>query len=120
MCNSPLELIFVLDGSGSIEALGRGNFKRCLNFIIQVERSFVISPSKTRVALVLFSHRTQTVFSLDTYRTLASVVSATKKVRYPKGGTKIGSALRLVQNNVLRKARKAVAKVSRFFMIMQS
>lgn len=62
---------------------------------------------------MLFSHRAQTVFSLDTYRNLASVVSATKKVRYPKGGTKIGSALRLVQNNVMRKARKAVAKVSR-------
>ena len=115
VCNSPLEIIFVLDGSGSIEALGRGNFGRCLNFIVQVEQSFVISPSKTRIAVVLFSNRARIVFSLDTYRSLSSVVSATKRIRYPRGGTKLGSALRLVQNNVMQKARKGVAKVSRCF-----
>ncbi len=112
MCNNPLELIFVLDGSGSIEILGKGNFKLCLNFIVQVEKSFMISPRKTRVAVVLFSHRATTVFSLDTYRDVNSVTAATKRIQYPKGGTKIGSALRLVQSDIMRKARKAVAKVN--------
>jgi hypothetical protein len=75
----------------------------------------MISPSRTRVAIVLFSHRAKTVFSLDTYRSRASVVKATRRIRYPRGGTKIGSALRLVQNSVMQKARKAVAKVTRPF-----
>lgn len=71
----------------------------------------MIKPDKTRVALVLFSNRVTTVFSLDTYNSQASVIKATQAVRYPRGGTKIGAALRVVATSVLEKARKEVSKV---------
>ena len=76
-----------------------------------MERSFTISPSKARVAVVLFSTRVTPVFSLDTYRDGNSVVKATQRIKYPRGGTRIGAALRLVQSSIMQKARKAVAKV---------
>ena len=110
-CDAKLELVFVIDGSSSIEHYGRGNFKRCLNFIKQVQSSFAISADKTRVGVVLFSSRARTVFSLDTYSDSIAIGTAIDKIRYPRGGTKLGRALQLVQNDVFRKARKAVPKV---------
>ena len=110
-CNAKLELVFLVDGSGSIEGYGRGNFKRCLNFVKQVGRAFTISPDKTRMAVILFSSRAKTIFSLDTYSDFGSVARAVSSIRYPRRGTYLGKALRLAQNDVLRKARKGVPKV---------
>ena len=100
MCRKRLDLVFLIDGSGSIEANGRGNFQRCLNFVKRLVASFAISPRQTRVGIVLFSSRPWLIANFRSYRTKQSVLRAVSRIRYPRGGTRIGRALRFVKNRL--------------------
>ena len=119
VCRRRLDLAFLIDGSGSIEAYGRGNFKRCLNFVKRVVASFGISPTQTRVGMVLFSSRAWLVANFRSYRNKPSVLRAISRIRYPRGGTKIGRALRFARNRLFRK-RTSRRKVSviKFFSFL--
>ena len=62
VCRKRFELGFLIDGSGSIEKAGRGNFKRVLKFVRDMVSSFVISPRYTRVGIVLYSTNVYPIF----------------------------------------------------------
>lgn len=104
----------MVDGSGSIESQGKGNFQRSKDFIIEIVRSFKISKDDTNVALVLYSKKAQVVFDLDKYHKTDYIVKAIEKMSYPGGGTKTGYALDKVRKEIfkgLKKDRKSVPKV---------
>ena len=106
MCRRRLDLGFLIDGSGSIEAYGRGNFRRCLNFVKRVVASFRISPRQTRVGVVLFSSRAWLVFNFRRYRNKQSMLRAVDKIRYPRGGTRTGRALRFARYQLFNKTSR--------------
>lgn len=106
VCRAQIDLSFVIDGSGSIEQYGRGNFKRCLNFVMNMVRAFQISPRRTRVAAVVFSSSPRRIFSLRSYRNKQQVLTAISRIRYPRGGTKTGRALNYVRRYVIKKNRR--------------
>ena len=111
MCRKRLDLAFLIDGSGSIESYGRGNFGRCLNFVKRLVASFGISPTQTRVGIVLFSHRAWLIANFRRYRNKQSVLHAISRIRYPRGGTRIGRALRFARYKLFRR-RTSRRKVS--------
>ena len=119
VCRRRLDLAFLIDGSGSIEAYGRGNFRRCLNFVKRVVASFGISPSQTRVGIVLFSSRARLIANFRSYRNKQSVLHAIGRIRYPRGGTRIGRALRFAKYQLFRKrtSRRKVSVKIIFFLI---
>ena len=120
MCRKRLDLVFLIDGSGSIEANGRGNFQRCLNFVKRLVASFAVSPRQTRVGIVLFSTRPWLIANFRSYRTTQSVLHAVSRIRYPRGGTRIGRALRFVKNRLFRRrtyGRKVSIVSSRQFYL---
>lgn len=45
----------MIDGSGSIEQAGGGNFKRELNFVKQIVSAFEVSRDGTHVGIIIFS-----------------------------------------------------------------
>ena len=45
----------MIDGSGSIEQTGPGNFKRELNFVKQIVSAFEVSRDGTHVGIIIFS-----------------------------------------------------------------
>lgn len=107
-------LVFVVDGSGSIEYQGRGNFQRSKDFIIEIVKSFNIGKDETNVALVLYSSNAQIVFNLKKYYRLDNIVRAIQRMPYPNGRTKTGKALEEVRKHVfkgLKGDRKNVPKV---------
>lgn len=103
MCRRRLDLAFLIDGSGSIEAYGRGNFRRCLNFVRRVVASFHISPRHTRVGVVLFASRAWLVFNFRRFRNKHGVLYAISRIRYPRGGTRIGRALRFARYRLFKR-----------------
>ena len=107
VCRRRLDLAFLVDGSGSIESYGRGNFRRCLKFVKEVVASFHISPRQTRVGIVLFSSRAYLVFDFRRYRDKRSVLYAIDRIRYPRGGTYIGRALRFARQRLFTTRSKA-------------
>ena len=107
-------LVFVVDGSGSIKSQGEGNFQRSKDFIIELVRSFKIGKKDTNVALVLYSKKANVVFDLDKYDKVDYIVKAIDKMSYPGGYTKTGYALDKVRSKVfkgLKKDRKSLPKV---------
>ena len=105
VCQAKLDIAFVIDGSGSIEAYGRGNFKRCLNFVKRLVVSFKIARRFTRVGVVLFSYRPRLIFRFSTYSRKRDILRAIDNIKYPRGGTKTGKAMYYAQRVLLRRRR---------------
>ena len=104
--------MFVVDGSGSIDNQGRGNFQRSKDFIIEIVKSFNIGKYATQVALVLYNSVSEVVFEFK-YK-LKDIVEEIQDMDYPGGGTRTGKALDKVRNDVFKnveKDRKDLPKV---------
>ena len=108
VCNRRLDLVFLIDGSGSIEATGRGNFRRCIEFVKTMVSSFSVSPLRTRVGVALFSSRTWLILDFHQSRSKTTVLRRISSIRYPRGGTKIGRALSFVLRRLFRRSRRAL------------
>ena len=111
-CRARVDLAFVIDGSGSIEAYGKGNFRRCLNFVKAIVSRFNIGNGQTRIGIVLYSSRPRLIFDFRRYRRKSQILNAINRIRYPRGGTKTGYAMRYCYSRVFRYARRGVRKVS--------
>jgi len=116
VCRKRLDLALLIDGSGSINAYGRGNFRRCLDFVKRLVASFSVSPTQTRVGIVLFSHRSWLISNFRRYRNKQSLLHVISRIRYPRGGTKIGRALRFARYRLFRR-RTNRRKVSWSFFL---
>ena len=110
-CRARVDLAFIIDGSGSIEHYGRGNFRRCLNFVRAIVGRFNINNGQTRIGVVLFSSRPRLIFDFRRYRRKSQLLNAISRIRYPRGGTKTGYAMRYCYSRVFRQARRGVRKV---------
>ena len=102
VCKIGVDLGFLVDGSGSIEYQGKGNFGRMLNFIKSVISFFQVSQGKSRIGFVLFSSRPIPIFGFKRYSSTAKVLRAIDRIRYPRGGTNIGKALDFARNYLFR------------------
>ncbi|XP_035686725.1 vitrin-like [Branchiostoma floridae] len=93
-CEAPLDLFFLLDGSGSVNA---ANFAKVKQFAVNVVNTFDISPTATRVGVVQYSDRNSLVFNLGNKVNKPSTVSAINGISYQSGGTNTGAALKYVR-----------------------
>ena len=89
-CQTGIDLIFVLDSSGSI---GSYNFQLMKNFTADVVRNLNIGPDETRVGLVLYSTSASAQFSLNSHMTDTSLLEAIDNITYTGGGTNTGAAI---------------------------
>ena len=116
VCRSMVDLAFVIDGSGSIEHYGKGNFKRCLRFVQRVVRQFKINSGRTRVGVVLYSTRPRLMFRFSKYnRRKRQLLSAINRIPYPRGWTKTGWAMRYSYSTLFRYARRGARKVNTWY-----
>ena len=119
VCRARLDLAFLLDGSGSVERSGRGNFRRCLNFVKRLVASFTVSSRYTRVGVVLFSSRTWLIFNFKRYRNKRQIYRAIDGIRYPRGGTRMGRALRFVKSRLFGGSRRRKVTIYFLFLILE-
>jgi len=61
-CYADLDLVILIDSSGSI---GAANFKKQKRFIKALVKNFAITASQSRVALVQFNTNVKSVLTLD-------------------------------------------------------
>ena len=99
-----MDIVFLVDGSGSIEKYGKGNFKRCLRFVRQMVKSFTVSRKQVRVGIVLFSSRPLLVSRLSGNQ--RRLLSQIRGIRYPRGGTRTGRALSYTYRRILQRSRR--------------
>ncbi|XP_078614402.1 collagen alpha-4(VI) chain-like [Branchiostoma floridae x Branchiostoma japonicum] len=90
MCPAKMDVVFVLDGSGSV---GHDNFQRMKSFVKRVAGSFAIGPSSAQISLFQYSNFVVQEFALDTYGSIGEINQAVDAVMYQGGGTATGLAL---------------------------
>ena len=106
MCKTVVDLGFLIDGSGSIEYHGRGNFRLMLNFIKSIVVTLPISRTQSRVGAVLFSTKPIPLFRFGQLNTITHVTQAIDSIRYPRGSTYIGKALAYTRRYLFSGSRR--------------
>jgi len=93
-----LDLVFILDSSGSVP---NSSFQAMLRSVENIVSSdnFTISPDDTRVALIRFSNEADLVFDLNKHNDLNSLLQEIMLVQYDAGGTDTAAALRLLRES---------------------
>ena len=111
VCRTQVDLGFLLDGSGSVEMYGKGNFQRCLDFIKSVANAFVISPHDTRVGVIVFSDSSELIFGFDRYSNRNSLVAALDTIKLPAKTTFTGKGLKMARDQLFSGARHGVPHI---------
>lgn len=111
-CKAKIDIGFLVDSSGSIEKAGKGNYKKCLDFIKNAVNGSFISEQFTHIGLVLFASKRKTVFNLQQFYDSEKMMKAIDKAPYLKGGTLTGKALAYAKTELFDKTgRKDVPSV---------
>ena len=55
-CKAKVDIGFIIDGSGSIENSGKGNFKKVLSFVKELIRAFEVSKEATHVGIITYDN----------------------------------------------------------------
>ncbi|TKR68056.1 hypothetical protein L596_024101 [Steinernema carpocapsae] len=91
-CEMTVDLVFVVDQSGSIQ---QPNFEIIKKDVVSFVETLTIGNGSTdsRVGLVLFDNDAYVEFYLDTFSDINSIVSAIGNLSYRGGGTNISSGM---------------------------
>ena len=104
-CSNALDLVFLIDGSGSIETPWSGGevgaFKsKVLKFVQEMVQYFTIGPNATRVGVATFSTKVTVNFELKDHSSSAGVQAAIQDIPYPKGQTYTSDGIKKVRKEM--------------------
>ena len=100
-------MAFLVDGSASVERYGIGNFRSLVNFVRNVTIGFTVSRTNARVGVIVFGTRPYVLFKFNSYRNNGAVFNRLNRgVRYPKSGSRIGSAMDLARRELFGRNRR--------------
>ncbi|CAH1254029.1 COL6A3 [Branchiostoma lanceolatum] len=111
LCRTPLDIILLLDGSGSV---GAYNFEKVKQFSQKMVETFDIGPLATQIGVIQYSSRVRQEFSMNSFQSRDALSNAIDDIRYLRGGTLTGRAIRYVSRYGFARsdgARPGVAKV---------
>ncbi|KAK3739519.1 hypothetical protein QZH41_016191, partial [Actinostola sp. cb2023] len=97
VCQTSLDLAFILDTSGSV---GRDNFDKIKTFVKHVIDFFNIGPKGTHVAVVTYSTFAVVEFQLNTHTTKTALKKAVNQIYYRAGWTYTADAIELTTEKV--------------------
>ena len=106
VCKVKVDLGFVIDGSGSIEMYGKGNYQKVKDFVKSVVQGFDVSLVGTHMGVVLYSTTPEVVFGFKKYYDKASVLADIDSMYYPGRSTRTGMALGLARTGLFEKGSR--------------
>ena len=95
-CNPELDIIFVVDGSGSV---GSTNFQITLDAIATLSAQYQIGPQAVQVGVIVYSDSPSPRIKLNQFSTASALMSAIESIGYPNGGTFTGAAITYAHTN---------------------
>ncbi|KAM9305073.1 integrin alpha-M [Gastrophryne carolinensis] len=108
-----LDIVFLIDGSGSIDA---GDFQKMLDFILQAMAAF--RKSDTKIALMQYSNRFAIHFDFKDFTEERSDDVLIKRVRQLTGGTRTSSAILKVMQELDNPQRGARANAEKVLIVI--
>ena len=113
-CDSALDIVIIMDSSGSIGAI---DYQKGLNFIKSIVQDLTIGENDTRVGLINYSFNASIITNLTTEYNKTRLLQIVAGMKYEAGNTNTQDALRLAndvilqENNGMRPPEKGIAKV---------
>jgi len=83
------DIVFLVDSSGSIEYNQRGDYQREKEFVVSVIRGLDVGADRVRVGMSIFGDRDETIFTMNQYFDIESMVRAVQGARYMDAQTNI-------------------------------
>uniref|UniRef100_A0A915HMZ4 VWFA domain-containing protein n=1 Tax=Romanomermis culicivorax TaxID=13658 RepID=A0A915HMZ4_ROMCU len=120
--NQPTDLIFLVDGSGSIGATVFRN--DVLRFVSDFSQLFSIGSEQTRIGVIQFSDLKRKEFDLNQYTNQQSLQNAIRNIQYLMGLTSTGEAINYMikegfnEKNGARPAQDARSPVHRIAIVI--
>lgn len=99
--NKQLDVIFMIDTSGSIELR---DFKRILNFVRELASRLDVDSGQARIGVLTFSDSPHLVFHLNKYNNIQEITREIVNIKYSYGGTNTHLALRYVRETMFSSA----------------
>jgi Mg-chelatase subunit ChlD len=102
-----LDIVFILDSSGSIEEDDPGNWDLLKSFIVDAAAQLGVSSDGAHVGLVQFSNNAELIFRLDECTDsdcVRNVVQDPARLKYIGGTTNIADGLRITRTQILGQA----------------
>jgi len=116
VCNlAAIDLVFVLDASGSI---GSSNFRNTLDLVADIVRSLEIGPDEGQVAVIRFDDSAALIFGLTAHDNQADLLTAIDNIQYTGGGTDTADALNLLVSDGFSGARPTVQGIPRVAIVV--
>ena len=97
-CQTSVDMVFLLDESGSV---GASNFGKVKQFVQKVIDFFNVGKTGTHIAVETYSTQTTRHFYLNSYFTKSELRNAVSKIVFKGGWTYTGEALDIVRTYVL-------------------
>lgn len=109
VCRTAVDLMFIIDASGSI---GKENFNMTKQILLNLARHFSVSATHARVGIIRYSTAPQRIFSLPRSQRLGFMGLEKKitKMRYTRGGTRTGKALEMAHRMLTHSRRRFFGK----------
>jgi uncharacterized protein YegL len=110
VCEHKLDIVFVVDESGSI---GKDNFEIMKDFLANFVDAFDLDGGKSRISTVKYSlfFRITLLNSLEKGTTSAAAKKAILDTNYGSGGTATGTAMQYAKDKILNTARGEAEQV---------
>ena len=114
-CTTFVDVIFVLDSSGSIDS---SSYTRMKEFVSLILNNMDIESGAVRVGLLKYSTAVDASFNLNSYSTRAAVLSALRDLAYSSGQTNTHSALAFVRQQMLQPSAGDRASVPNVVVVL--
>ena len=101
-CRQKIDLVFVVDSSGSIQAAGEDNWSRILDFIVRIVNTLIIGPDDARVGLIVFSDDAFNELFLRDTTDRVSLLTKILSLRFRDGRTDTAFGLSLLHREQFR------------------
>ena len=108
LCNVQVDIVFMMDTSGSI---GIQDFNKEKQFVKDLAKIFRIREGGSRAAVIIYNHQPTTVIRFRDHSTFESFSRAVDRIDYLLGQTRIDKGLQEADKLFLSDVRSNVAKI---------
>uniref|UniRef100_A0A8C6SQ06 Collagen alpha-1(XXI) chain n=1 Tax=Neogobius melanostomus TaxID=47308 RepID=A0A8C6SQ06_9GOBI len=112
---APCDLVFILDGSWSVEDL---NFEIVKKWLVNITSTFHIGQRFTQVGVVQYSDDPVLEIPLGKYSSNKEVLKAMEDIEYMGGNTRTGTAIKFATDKLFGLSERGPAGVSRIAVVL--
>ncbi|XP_047459863.1 collagen alpha-1(XXI) chain [Mugil cephalus] len=112
---APCDLVFILDGSWSVEDV---NFEIVKRWLVNITTSFNIGQKFTQVGVVQYSDDPVLEIPLGKYSSNKALIKAMESIEYMGGNTRTGTAIKFATDKLFGLSERGPAGVSRIAVVL--